>query len=62
MVIYSYMISVYAILVKAGKYTLTPDDNPNKLTPVPSEYIQKVAEYLAADNSAGADKSTTANA
>lgn len=45
--IYTYMIGVYAILVKGGSWTLTADDNPNKLPLVPTAYTEKVAEYLA---------------
>lgn len=52
MKIYSYMINVYAILVKAGKYALTADDNPKKLSVIPEQYIEKVAEKLAEEESA----------
>lgn len=45
--IYTYMIGVYAILVKGGKWALTADDNHNNLPVVPVAYTEKVAEYLA---------------
>lgn len=47
MTIFTYMITVYAILVKGGKYALTVEDNPNNLQIVPSEYQVLVAEHLA---------------
>lgn len=52
MKIYSYMINVYAILVKAGKYALTADDNPKNLQVIPEPYVEKVAEKLAEEESA----------
>lgn len=45
--IYTYMIGVYALLVKGGKYALTVEDNANNLPIVPTAYQELVAEYLA---------------
>lgn len=50
--IYGYMINVYSILIKAGKYALTADDNPKNLAVIPEPYIEKVAEKLAEEESA----------
>ncbi len=47
--IYTYMIGVYAILVRGGSWALTAEDNPNKLPVVPVQYTEKVAEYLATE-------------
>lgn len=52
MQIYSYMINVYAILIKAGKYALTADNNPKGLQVIPELYIEKVAEKLAEEETA----------
>lgn len=52
MQIYSYMVNVYAILIKAGKYALTADDNPKKLAVIPDLYVEKVAEKLAEEETA----------
>lgn len=52
MQIYSYMVNVYAILIKAGKYALTADDNPKKLAVIPDLYVEKVAEKLAEEEAA----------
>lgn len=45
--IYTYMIGVYALLVKGGKYALTAEDNAINLPVVPTAYTELVAEYLA---------------
>ena len=45
-VIYSWMIVAYGVLVKGGKYALTPADNPNKLPVVAETYREKVAEWV----------------
>ena len=50
--IYTYMINVYALLVKGGKYAISDEDNPNKLSVVPENYQIPVAEYLASQVSA----------
>lgn len=47
--IYTYMISVYAVLVRGGKWALISEDNPSKLPIVPTAYTEKVAEYLATE-------------
>jgi hypothetical protein len=47
MTIYTYMVTVYAVLVKGGKYAISADDNANSLPVVPETYQIKVAEYLA---------------
>jgi len=52
MTIYTYMIPVYAILVKGGKYAITATGNTANLPVVPEAYQEKVAEYLAAQVSA----------
>ena len=52
MTIFTYMITVYAILVKGGKYALTAEDNANSLPIVPEAYQTLVAEKLAAEKSA----------
>ena len=44
--IYSYIVVAYGILVKGGKYTLAPEDNPNNLPVVPEAYREKVAEWV----------------
>lgn len=44
--IYTYMISVYAVLVKGGKWALTADDNEKNLPVVPEAYQMFVAELL----------------
>lgn len=46
MTIYTYKAKAYAILVKAGKYSLTAEDNPNSLPVVPEEYVELVAAQL----------------
>lgn len=46
-IVYSYMIPVYALLVKAGKWAISEDDNPYSLPVVPELYQEKVATYLA---------------
>ena len=50
--IYTYMVGVYAILVKGGKYALAADDNANSLPIVPDEYQMLVAEKLATEKAA----------
>ena len=45
--VYTYMIKVYALLVKGGKYAISAEDNPNNLSVVPENYQIPVAEYLA---------------
>ena len=50
--VYGYMIKVYALLVKGGKYAISDEDNPNKLSVVPENYQMAVAEYLASQASA----------
>lgn len=50
--VYTYMIKVYALLVKGGKYAMSAEDNPNKLLVVPENYQIPVAEYLASQASA----------
>lgn len=52
MTIYTYMITVYAVLVKGGKFALTAEDNANNLQVVPNQYQTLVAEKLAAEKSA----------
>ena len=47
--IYTYMIPVYALLVKGGKYAIYEDDNTNSLPVVPNEYQMLVAEKLATE-------------
>ena len=47
--IYKYMVPVYALLVKGGKYALTADDNTNSLPVVPDEYQMLVAEKMATE-------------
>lgn len=44
--LYKYKAKAYAVLVKAGKYALTADDNPDNLPVVPEDYQELVAEYL----------------
>lgn len=46
MIIYTYKAKAYAILVKAGRYALTSDENPDNLPVVPEEYVELVATYL----------------
>ena len=46
--IYTYMVPVYALLVKGGKYAISADGNTNSLPVVPDEYQMLVAEKLAA--------------
>lgn len=55
--IYQYMIGVYAILVKAGKWALSADDNPNNLPVVPEEYQIYVAQKLAEEAANGSTQS-----
>ena len=50
--VYGYMIKVYALLVKGGKYAISAEDNPNNLSVVPENYQIPVAEYLASQASA----------
>ena len=50
MTIYGYMIIAYGVLVKSGRYVLTPDDNPKNLKVVPEAYRERVAEWLAERN------------
>ena len=50
--VYGYMIKVYALLVKGGRYAISADDNPNNLPVVPENYQIPVAEYLASQASA----------
>lgn len=50
MTIYGYMIIAYGVLVKGGRYALTPDDNPKNLKVVPEAYRERVAEWLAERN------------
>jgi len=45
--IYKYMVGVYAVLVKGGKWTISSSDNTNSLPVVPTDYQLLVAEYLA---------------
>lgn len=45
--VYGYMIKIYAVLVKGGRYVISADDNPNNLPVVPKNYQIPVAEYLA---------------
>ncbi|WP_110954797.1 CD1375 family protein [Anaerosinus massiliensis] len=52
MTIFTYMITVYAVLVRGGKYVLTAEDNKNNLQVVPEQYQTLVAEKLAAEKSA----------
>ena len=50
--VYGYMIKTYAVLLKGGRYAISADDNPNKLSVVPENYQIPVAEYLASQASA----------
>ena len=50
--VYTYMIKVYALLVKGGKYAISAEDNPNNLSVVPENYQIPAAEYLASQVSA----------
>lgn len=50
--IYTYMVPVYALLVKGGKYVISADGNTNSLPVVPDEYQMPVAEKLAAEKAA----------
>ena len=50
MTIYGYMIIAYGVLVKGGRYALTPDDNPKNLKVVPEAYRERVAAWLAERN------------
>lgn len=52
MKIYTYMVTVYAVLVKGGKYVLTSADNAAGLPVVPEAYQTLVAEKLAAEKAA----------
>ncbi|MBP2631265.1 MAG: hypothetical protein H6Q70_1893 [Firmicutes bacterium] len=45
--IYTYMIGVYALLARSGKYALIAEDNANNLPVVPTAYTGLVAEYFA---------------
>ena len=47
--IYTYMVPVYALLVKGGKYAISADGNTNSLPVVPDEYQMLVAEKLATE-------------
>ena len=49
--IYTYMVGVYALLVKGGKWAITAEDNANNLPVVPTDYQILVAEKLAAEKS-----------
>lgn len=42
--IYTYMVPVYALLVKGGKYAISADGNTNSLPVVPDEYQMLVAD------------------
>ncbi|EJP32324.1 hypothetical protein HMPREF1147_1350 [Selenomonas sp. FOBRC9] len=42
-----YMIPVYALLVRAGKWLVVDEDNEDKKPIVPELYREDVAEYLA---------------
>lgn len=44
---YKYMIPVYALLVRAGKWLVVDEDNEDKKPVVPELYREDVAEYLA---------------
>lgn len=44
---YTYMIPVYALLVKGGRYAISAEGNTNGLPVVPDEYQRLVAEKLA---------------
>lgn len=46
--LYKYKAKAYALLVKAGKYALTAEENPDNLPVVPEDYQELVAEYLVA--------------
>ena len=46
MKLYTYKAKAYAVLVKAGKYTLTNEENQKELPVVPEEYAELVATYL----------------
>lgn len=48
--IYTYMVPVYALLVKGGKYAISAEGNTNSLPVVPDEYQMLVAEKLATEN------------
>ena len=45
-IIYGYLIVAYGVLVKGGRYALSPEDNPKKLKIVSELYREKVAEWL----------------
>ena len=45
-VIYSWMVVVYGVLVKGGKYALAPEDNEKNLPVIPAPYREKVAEWV----------------
>lgn len=47
--IYTYMIGVYALLVKGGKWAIAAEDNANNLQVVPTDYQTLVAEKLATE-------------
>jgi len=49
--IYTYMIEVYSLLVKGGKWAIAADGNANNLPVVPSNYQTLVAEKLANEKS-----------
>ena len=42
--IYTYMVPVYALLVKGGKYAISAEGNTNSLPVVPYEYQRLVAD------------------
>ena len=42
--IYTYMVPVYALLVKGGKYAISAEGNTNSLPVVPDEYQMLVAD------------------
>ena len=44
---YKYMIPVYALLVRAGKWVITDEDNTENKPVVPELYREDVATYLA---------------
>lgn len=50
--VYGYMIKIYTVLVKGGRYAISAEDNPNNLSVVPENYQMPVAEYLASQASA----------
>ena len=44
---YKYMIPVYALLVRAGRWVIMDEDNTENKPVVPELYREDVAEYLA---------------